>query len=210
MYTAAISTNVAIGGDSYSGQVTGSGDGTLNASVSLPAGNVGTLTTRTVGSGGDHDAIATCTGHTIITGDIVDVYWVGGVQYGCTATVSGSAITLATGNGTHFPAQTTVVWVSKAVPINADFEPDDLDLIVVMSDQDGHAHFAQEGDTPLHAGTSIAALPLIANEVWHYKAGGLMANPLTGARVGVIMASVSRVTAATIHVNVIYDATPAA
>ena len=209
-YAGSIAISANIGGDSYSGSIPMLGDGVISVNPALPGGFAGTLTTRTEGSGGDHAAIATCAGHNIITGDIVDVYFTAGVQYSCEATVSGTAITLANGLGTHFPAQTAAVVVSKAVAINVDFEPDDLDSIVLMATVAGHAHFTQEGASPILPGTSIMALSFAALYPWFFKAGIGIANPLTGPRVGVVMASTSGLVAGEMHINGAYDATPSA
>lgn len=93
-------------------------DNTIRFDIALPA-NVaaqsGTLDSRT---DDDTGVAGLAAGHGIETGDVVDVYWSGGVRYGMDATVSGNDVTLDGGAGDVLPAVSTAVTVVEQVEIN--------------------------------------------------------------------------------------------
>src|SRR5690349_15739086 len=91
------------------------------ANGKLTPGKAGSLTTR---SGNNAGVVTLSTGHGIATNDKVDVYWAGGVQYNCTATVATNAITLASGAGDNLPTQGTAVVLCKRTVIASAFSGD--------------------------------------------------------------------------------------
>jgi hypothetical protein len=97
--------------------------------IALPAGKAGTLTTRT-----DNDTgVATLgAGHGIITSDVVDVYWSGGVRYGMDATVSGNAVTVDGGAGDNLPTQDDPVVVTKQVTFSCSIDGDAVQIFGVF------------------------------------------------------------------------------
>lgn len=90
--------------------ITGSGSG--QKSISVPKGKPGTLTTRTNGYAG---VITLSAGHGLITGDVVDIYWLAGTQRHATLTVSGNSATFSGALGAVLPSTSTAVVVSKQV-----------------------------------------------------------------------------------------------
>ena len=95
----------------------------------MVAAKTGSLSTRT----DDNTGVATLsTGHGILTNDVVDVYWDGGVRFGMLATVSGNAVSLDGGAGDNLPAQDTAVTVVKQTPIEVNFDGDTLKIIGIF------------------------------------------------------------------------------
>jgi hypothetical protein len=118
--------------------------GTVGVEKDLPAvgaAQTGTLTTRT----DDNTGVATLsTGHGIVSTDVVDVYWSGGVRYGMVATVSTNAVSLEGGAGDNLPAQSTPVTVVKQTAVEVNFDGDTLKIIGIFyrntSDTGAKAH----------------------------------------------------------------------
>ena len=73
--------------------------------------------------------------HGIETGDLVDVYWEGGVRYGVTVgTVSGTSVPLAdSGAGDNYPAQGTAITVAPVTELDSDFDGDKLVALAAPS-----------------------------------------------------------------------------
>lgn len=98
--------------------VSGSG-GVISQPTSILPAQPATLTTRTSGTAGT--LTMTNTSHGIITGQRVDLYWVGGQSYGLTVgTVSGTTVPFTTSEGTALPIATTLV--SVGIATSAPFE----------------------------------------------------------------------------------------
>ena len=107
----------------------------------VAAAKTGSLTTRT----DDNTGVATLsTGHGILTNDVVDVYWSGGIRFGMVATVSGNAVSLEGGAGDNLPAQDTACTVVKETAIEVNFDGDTLEIIGIFyrntSDTGAKAH----------------------------------------------------------------------
>ena len=97
--------------------------------AALVAAQTGTLSTRT----DDNTGVATLSaGHGILTNDVVDVYWDGGIRFGMVATVSGNAVSLEGGAGDNLPAQDAAVTVVKQTPVEVNFDGDTLKIIGVF------------------------------------------------------------------------------
>ena len=95
----------------------------------VAAAKTGSLTTRT----DDNTGVATLsTGHGILTNDVVDVYWSGGIRFGMVATVSGNAVSLEGGAGDNLPAQDAAVTVVKQTPVEVNFDGDTLEIIGIF------------------------------------------------------------------------------
>lgn len=110
MPTASIQKTVNIAGLSIQGQQTDTAESAIPLEVTLAAGKAGSLTTRT----DDNTGVATLsTGHGIITSDVVDVYWSGGLRRGMDATVATNAVTIDGGAGDVLPSATTAVVLCK-------------------------------------------------------------------------------------------------
>lgn len=212
MPTAQKNTTATIPGRAFSSDAaTVSFDAGVYQEIALPALNAaqtGTLTTRT-----DNDTgVATLsTGHGIITSDVVDVYWSGGMRFGMDATVSTNDVTLDGGAGDNLPTTSTAVTVVKQTaidPLNIDGDAGQFAAVVYLNPTvpaaKAHIDF-QESD-----GTSVAELDLVTEKA----TGGLSnvvdiaggeTNPYTGNPIAKAAASHNSTTAATILVYFGYD-----
>ena len=130
-------TNISIGGISVQSSVTRTEAGQIGHEVALPAGKAGTLTTRTSDTVGD---ATLATGHGIETGDLVDVYWEGGVRYGVTVgTVSGLAVPLTdSGAGDVLPADETPIVIGLVTVIDTDFVGNNVAMIAALTTKRSH------------------------------------------------------------------------
>lgn len=209
MPTLTYSLNVSGGGVQLSSAVSRTADGLGSREVPLPVGAAGTLTTRTDADTGE--ITASDAGHGIESGDVVDIYWDGGVQYGVTVgTVDGTAIPIDSGSGDDLPAATTAVVVTKQVEIAACIDGDELALIAVQafrlsstSTAPAHVDFQDSG------GATIEELDLVGGIPDFYDAQGGAANPYTGNPIEKIMASNGSATEeCTLKVLWLVDSTP--
>lgn len=133
-------------------------DALVSYDVALAALNAA-QTTGTLGTRTDDDTgIITLGGsHGIITSDVVDVYWSGGMRYGMTATVSVNDVTVDGGAGDVLPAQDTA---SMAVVKRTELNPLDIDgdaaqVIAVVyrnpldTTANAHADFQDSGNATI-------------------------------------------------------------
>jgi hypothetical protein len=102
----------------------------------------GALGTRT---DADTGIVQLATGHGITTGNVVDVYWVGGVRYGMDATVSSNDVTIDGGAGDDLPAQDfAIAAVVEQIDWEVNFDGDDAQIVGVFyrnpSDTGAKAH----------------------------------------------------------------------
>ena len=143
------------GNSSYVGGVT-----VQQTLAALAAARVGTLTTRT-----DNDTgVATLsTGHGIVTNDVVDVYWAGGVRYGMDATVATNAVTIDGGSGDNLPAQGTAVTVTKQVDVEINFDGDDAQVVAVFYDNPDDTGAKAHLDLQDSGDASIEEIDLVHN-----------------------------------------------
>ena len=204
MPTATINLSGSIGGVSIQGIISRTAEGQISQEVSLPAGEAGSLKTRT----GDDEGVFTITGHSFQVNDIIDVYWSGGLRYGMKVTaVAGDDVTAGgvggPGAGDNLPAQDTAVVVDEQVVINTDFDGDDLEMIAVHSNRRGHVDFQDSGSA------SLKAQELTVNEPWWWASGTGVANPLTGNPVDkALVSNGDSANAATLKIGVLYDSVP--
>src|SRR6185369_12276008 len=131
-----INKTFSVAGLSMSEIRTISGEGGLAPlEVSVPAGKAGTLTTRTDNDTGTATLGA---GHGILTGDRVDVYWIGGHRYGMTVgTVAGTSVPLDLGAGDNLPTAATAIVVCKANNYPFAFTGNNLDAIALAATGSG-------------------------------------------------------------------------
>ncbi len=158
------------------------------------------MTTRT----DDDTGTITSTGHPFNNGEIVDIFWAGGMRYGMTvSSTSANTFVLGAfgvGAGDNLPAQGTAVVVCLQETVNIDFDGDDAKLIVVTAD--GRASFDfQQGN-----GTSVAHVEIgAANEVLAWASDSSAANLLTGEAVGQVKVSSGTANAVNVKILVEYD-----
>jgi hypothetical protein len=202
MPTARQTATYEIAGLSFKSTIEKTQDTPIGQEVALPAGQAGTLTTRTDDDTGEATLTDT---PSVANGDKVDVYWDGGVRYGMTVgTVSGNDVPLDLGAGDNLPAATTAIVVTERVQANFSFDGDDLQMIVAICDQRAHIDFEDSGNVSLEA----VELPA-AGEAWSWIADTpAYTNPLTGNDVHQVQASNGTATAATVTIAALYDSTP--
>lgn len=207
MPTAIVSSQSSIGGIQMNGSVSRTATGQISQQLNstgdpFSAGTAAVLTTRT-----DADtASLTAASHPFNNGDLVDVYWTGGVRYGMLVS-SDAANTfvvgaVGVGSGDNLPVETTALVVCKQQVINTDFDPDDVKIIRIVSTVRGHVEFI---DTEA---VSVMGQELIASEPWEWKSGQGIANPLTGDPIDEIRVSNGSTAAGTFSIGVLYDSTP--
>lgn len=127
--TVTLSSNIQGGGLSIAKSVTRTGDSTVSAAITLPAGKAGTLSTRTDNNTG----VATvASGHGITTSDKVSIYWSGGRRYGMTVTATDTTtIDVDGGSGDNLPSQGAAIVVSKEVTANVLIDGDNCKIVAV-------------------------------------------------------------------------------
>lgn len=159
--------------------VTRTNSGTIALEDTLNTAKAGTLTTRTDDNTG---TLTMTTGHGITTGQIVDIYWSGGVQRTVTVgTVSVDSVPFDLGIGDNLPIATTAVTVCVQKAINLAIDGDNADfLAVILETQDKTLRTAGNVQFLDAAADVIAEIDLVANvpQVWDLDGGS--ANPFTG------------------------------
>lgn len=174
-------TTITGGGVSLNtSQIARSASAGITLDEELPIARAGTLTTRSDDNTG---TITMASGsHTIATGNVVDIYWAGGVQYGVTVgTVSTTSVPIDLGIGDNLPIANTVVTVVPQTTINIAIDGDNTKLIAILletADKSlrtaGHVQF-RDGSA-----AEIAEIDLVTNvvKIWDIEGGDT--NPFTG------------------------------
>lgn len=196
MVTATFNYGMTIGGTSLQGQIVRSAEGLITQEPDLPAAKAGSLTTRT---DDDTGSVTLSTGHGIATNDIVDVYWVGGVRYGMTATVTGNVVAVDGGAGTALPAAATAMTMAVQIVVDCDVAGSQLSALAITCLQRCHLHYTTNADA------SLLAIPIAANEPYTWISGTGPANPLAGGAVGKIKVSNGSTEAAVLRVSMLYE-----
>jgi hypothetical protein len=178
--------NLSVGGVSIQPPpIVRTGDHPNPYEVTLPPGKAGTLSTRT-----DNDTgVITAAGHSLIVGDVVDVYWSvapAGRRYGMkVSAVAGNDVTVGTlageiGAGDNFPVQGSAVVITKQVVINTAIDGDKIQIIGLMMECPldaaavGHISFFDSGPV------QIAQFDLAHNDPTIIDVVGGATNPFTG------------------------------
>jgi hypothetical protein len=200
MSQATINVVANVLGQSTPVQVSRSRDGAGQWTPSVPAGNAGSLTTRT---DNDTGIITLSAGHGLQNGDKVDVFWSGGRRYNMTAGVNVNAVTVDLGSGDNLPAQNAAVVVCRHQVVNAVFDPDDVAVLLVTASRRSSIVFVDSGNQ------TLLALDLDAGEccLWWINSG--ITRPMAGNPVAAIwVANGDPAAASDVTVAVVYDATP--
>ena len=138
-------------------------------------------------------------GHGIQTSDRVDTFWAGGVNYGATATVTGTNVALTAGSGDTLPSGGTAVTLSVPIEGNMDVTGDDMQTILAYSQERGLIAFADSGDTELFV------RELVAGETYSWFTGSGEVNPLAGDVVAKVFMSHGAESSAVIRVGTGYN-----
>lgn len=179
-----LTLSTTIGGKGISGTITREGTSEYATTNTLAAGKAGTLTTRT----DDNTGVATLSaGHGIVTSDVVDVFWAGGLRRGMTATVAVNAVTVDGGAGTVLPAATTALVVCKQTVLDVDITGNTVVAAAVSSQRRGSVSIQQND------GTVIKDLDLGLSgedgEAWVYASNLDVTNPFAAVSIGKVVIS---------------------
>lgn len=139
----------------------------------IPAAKTGELTTRTNNTEG---TLTMDTGHGILTGDRLDLYWEGGSRRGITVgTVAGDSVPLTdSGAGDNLPAAETEITAMVPEEEAMVFEGDDLLALVADLRARGTIVIAESDDTELlHIPFETGS-----NEAFHWRQSSGVTNPL--------------------------------
>lgn len=181
-------------------------DGGLPLEIPLPAGKPGTLSTRTSGTAG----VATVgTGHGITTSNTVDVYFAGGVAFGCTVSATTSTtITFSSASGDSLPVVTTAIVVTAQVPFNVSILGDDLTFIAINQKFANQNITDQSQVTLLDVSSAtVVQLDLEANTPRVWDVAGGSDNPFTGNAIVSALASCgSSIQGATLQIYLLQEA----
>jgi len=165
----------------------------------LPAGNAGSLTTRTDANTG----VATLAeGHGIKSADTVDVYWADGIRHGMTATVDVNAVTIDGGAGDDLPDKDTALVVSKQVVISTTFDGDLALALIAHSTKRTLVEFLDAGGVVIYREVAAGGA-----WIWIWESGDGFPNPLADKTITSIVASNGDASAAAeLSIIIPYDA----
>jgi len=159
--------------------VTRTNSGSIALEDTLSAAKSGTLTTRTDNNTG---TLTMAASHGITTGQIIDIYWSGGVQRTVTVgTVATNEVPIDGGIGDNLPADETAITAVVQKAINLAIDGDNADIIaVVLETVDKTLRTAANVQFLDAAADVIAEIDLVTNvpQVWDIEGGS--ANPFTG------------------------------
>lgn len=140
-----LTINGSVGGVSINGVVSRSSEGILGQSPTLPAAQAGTMS-RTSDTAG---TLTMATGHGLLEGQVVDIYWATGCCYGATlGVVTVNSIPFTGAAGDAVPVGTaTAVTVAVQTEIAAPF---DGDLLLMLA-----AKCAKQAQVLFYASSSL-------------------------------------------------------
>lgn len=194
MHSATITNSVSSGSTQLSGQRSVSGEGKIEIDVSVGAGSVGTLSTRTDANTG---VITGPGGHPITTGLIVDVYWEGGYRRGMTVgTVSVNSIPIDGGSGDDLPIATTAITIARRTQVELAVIGDEVQALAL--------HCASRAVFSLADGSSEHLGKLVENKIYAWDAEDGSANPIAGDTLTQVFLSHAATAAKDMKVLVIY------
>lgn len=184
--------------------------GPIGLEDTLNAAKTGTLSTRTDNNTG---TLTMDTGHGITTGQIIDIYWSGGVQRTVTVgTVATNSVPIDGGIGDNLPSATTAITAVVQKAINLAIDGDNTKIIaVVLETVDKTLRTAANVQFLDAAADVIAEIDLVANvpQVWDIEGGS--ANPFTGDPITNLKASQANSTSTetyTLKIVGVQDASP--
>lgn len=198
MPSATLNFNATLGSLAFGSAMTRTADGQIAHEVTLGAAKAGTLSTRSSDTAG---TLTLAADHGITDGEVIDIYWDGGVCYGATVgTVSGTSVPFTGASGDVLPIATTAITTQVQQQINTAFLGTDLVLAMVLCDQKAHAVFYATASAEL-------VLDLPAKEGWYWADEQTATNPVTGDSITHVMVTQGSTSAATLRIGLLYDST---
>ena len=190
--------------------VTRTNSGAIALEDTLSAAKTGALTTRTDDNTG---TLTMAASHGITTGQIIDIYWAGGVQRSVTVgTVSVNEVPINGGIGDNLPADETAITAVVQKSINLAIDGDNADFVaVILETVDKSLRTAANVQFLDAAADVIAEIDLVTNvpQVWDIEGGS--ANPFTGDPITNLKASQGNSTSTetyTLKIVGVQDASP--
>ena len=184
--------------------------GTIALEDTLNTAKAGTLSTRTDNNTG---TLTLGSGHGITDGQIIDVYWSGGVQRTVTVgTVSGTSVPIDGGIGDNLPTSATAITACVQKAINLAIDGDNADIVAVILETNDKSLRTTANVQFLDAAADvIAEIDLVANvpQVWDIEGGS--SNPFTGDPITNLKASQANSTTTetyTLKILGVQDASP--
>lgn len=176
-----------IGGNSI---VSVTDDILINDQPSVLAAQPGTLTTRTNNTSGS--LTMTNSGHGIVTGQRVDLYWAGGQCYGAVVgTVSGTTVPIASvSGGSNLPIATTAITVGIPTQRLIAVTGNNLSALLLACTVSAYVVFDSS------APADLAAMYLTAGVAYNWFTGNGITNPLAGVVVASVWVSHSSIAGA--------------
>lgn len=180
-----------------------SADGYAIKDVSITAAKTGTLTTRTDANTG---TLTMSSGHGITDGQIIDIYWNGGVQRTVTVgTVSTNSVPIDLGIGDDLPSTSTAVTVHVQVEETFLITGSDVQALVFEADQLGTIILAASDNTEILAQT-IGSSTSEEGKAYVWLTGRDGTNPVTGDSIAkAIFTNSSSTTAANMRVLALFS-----
>jgi hypothetical protein len=190
--------------------ITRTNSGAIGLEDTLDAAKAGTLTTRTDNNTG---TLTMDSGHGITTGQIIDIYWSGGVQRTVTVgTVATNSVPIDLGIGDNLPIATTAITAVVQKAVNLAIDGDNADILAVILETVDKALRTAANVQFLDGSASvIAEVDLVANvpQVWDIEGGS--ANPFTGNPITNLKVSQANTTSTeiyTLKIIGVQDASP--
>jgi hypothetical protein len=184
--------------------------GSIALEDTLNAAKSGTLSTRTDDNTG---TLTMAGGHGLTDGQVIDVYWSGGVQRNVVVgTVATNSVPIDSGVGDNLPIATTAITAVVQKSINLAIDGDETDILaVVLETTDKTIRTAANVQFRDSANDIIAEIDLVANvpQVWDIAGGS--ANPFAGDPITNLKATQANVTTTetyTLKIVGVQDASP--
>lgn len=167
-----------IGGVKETMAIVRSAAATITVESTLEAGKAGTLSTRT----GDTEGTLTLgANHGITDGEIIAIFWTGGVAYLATVgTVDGTSVPFTGAAGDVLPDEDTAIVADVMEAHDVEFDGDDLEMLIATFRQRGVVVFEDWSGSGGDGDAVLDAADIAANEAYLFIADTGEANPLTG------------------------------
>lgn len=192
-------------GDTYTRvrSVTSDNHQYFNPTTPIPAAKTGSLTTRTNNTDG---TLTMDPGHGIITGQVVDIYWVGGSRVGVVVgTVSVNSVPISGGSGDNLPAQSTAINVGiRQTEVGSVVGNNAVAMLafaaLLTGDYYGYVSFLTAGDV------QIAAYKLSPDRPnWDWDNQGDASNPFSGQTVAKVLFSHGNLSSRSMGAVILYN-----
>lgn len=165
------------------------------------AGQSGTLSTRTSDTAG---TLTLGADHGVTDGQIIDIYFDGGVAHGATVgTVDGTSVPFTGAAGDVLPAEDAAVIAGVTEEIKFVVAGSDIEALLVTSTCRAHVDFQDAGGSEL-------AREIAAGGFFTWSLNSAEDNPVAGDSLILVRASCGETTVGRLTIDCTYDDTPSA